>query len=137
MCDVSLFVLLIVESVNLVVRVVIVRTTAELALGDLAKALLLPIPAAACMWPIVIAAEHATAQWPAALTLLIATMAGLLTYAAGLRLTAPDLYFAALDVVRSVLHRGESTAMSEKPPAMPSTAQCKVGRLPNSEGESL
>lgn len=129
-------VLLATELVHFVVRMLLVRTVAGLALPDLLKAVLRPMPAAVCMGAVMLCVEHFAAPFPLPVSLFVTVLAGLLTYVVGLRVTAPELFYAGLAVVQSVRYRSEvESTTTGMPVVTPSAGECRAGSGPDPEKE--
>ncbi|MBB3747823.1 PST family polysaccharide transporter [Mycolicibacterium sp. BK634] len=103
-------VLVAVETVLLVVNTVLLRRMGGITPGQLWNAVGRPLPAAAGMGVVMLALAYLMAGLPDPLVLVVAGVAGVLTYILGLQLSAPSLFEAGLAVVRSV--RGHSAAES-------------------------
>lgn len=119
-------VLLAAEVAHLAANLIIVRAVAGLALRTLAKAMLAPMPAAVVMGAAVLATGRLTTGWSAPWALTAALLVGALSYVGGLRLSAPDLYFAGLAVVRSALGRSAAGLVVDD----------RAERISNPEGTS-
>jgi PST family polysaccharide transporter len=129
--------LLTIELVHFVVRLWLVRTIAGTALRDLLKAVLRPLPAAACVGAVMYGVAHLAAPLTAPVVLIVAASAGLPAYIIAIRLTAPDLFRTAVAAIRSVRHRADPAPMTGVPSDVPSAAQHRAGSEPDSEGKSL
>jgi PST family polysaccharide transporter len=126
-------VLLATELAHFVVRMLVVRTVAGVALPDLLKAVLRPMPAAACMGAVMVCVGHVAASLPAPVILVVTVSVGLPTYVVVLRLTAPELVRAGLAVVRSVRSRSEGESTTGTRAVTPSAGERRAGSVPDSE----
>ncbi len=121
-------VLLAVELMHFSVRMWLVQRVAEVSVPELGKALLRPLPATVCMAAVMVGTGKVAASLPDPVQLVLICLAGLPTYVAALRLTAPDLTGAAFAAVRSVRRKEKA-----QPPAAacenPSSADDLVGSV--------
>jgi PST family polysaccharide transporter len=88
-----------------VANLLVVRAVVGIPLRLQAKAAMQPLPASACMGAVILGVSHATAPLPQPAILAVSLIAGLLTYLAGLRLTAPQIARAALTSLRAARQR--------------------------------
>jgi PST family polysaccharide transporter len=99
------FVLVVAGFLAVVANLLVVRAVVGIPLRLQAKAAMQPLPAAACMGAVIVGVSHALAPLPKPAILAVSVIAGLLTYLAGLRLTAPQIARAALTSLRAARRR--------------------------------
>lgn len=93
-------VLLAVEVVPFIANMVLVQRVAGISWPALGRAVTRPLPAAAFMAAVMLGVGHFVNELPALLALILSGTAGLIAYAAALRVTGPELYAAGLSAVR-------------------------------------
>lgn len=98
-------VLLVLDLIYLAVWMVLVRNIAGLALSELLKPVLRPMPAAAGMGAVMAFVTYAAASLPAPAVLIVTVLAGLPVYVLGLRFTAPELVLAGIGAAQRLRHR--------------------------------
>ncbi|OBA92792.1 hypothetical protein A5662_20875, partial [Mycobacteriaceae bacterium 1482268.1] len=106
-------VLLAVELVPFVANMLVVRKVTRLTSGDLGRAILRPLPAAACMAVVMLGVARAAASFPAPALLALMTLTGLTAYLFVLRLTARGLVDAGITAIRSIRQGDHDQPTSE------------------------